>query len=169
MPFWTAMNEIRDANWNWILVNVTTDVVYFSNLTFPWSTLTRFDYTDPENPIRPSYENLYTMFSLETYLYSFWAVLALQAILTYFVKKSTNPCSFARKNWSEKMTHCMENVFIPAPLEDWDDLPGTISQYKQRQRTNLIEIGCTLVINLLFNLLLLIPIWIFCKTIQIKV
>ena len=158
-PYWTAMDVLGSNS-----VNVTTDQVYFSNIpAFPWSTLTRYNYTDPKNPIPPKYEDLYTIFSLKTYLIFFWIILAVQAILTIFVKKVTNLESFARKNWTEKITHCMENVWIPAPLEDWDDTHGTISHYRERQRTNLKEIGCTLLLNLLFNLVLLVPIWIFGK------
>ena len=162
-PYWSAIG-FSGGLWGNVSysVNVTSDVVYFSNITFPWSELTRFDYSDESNPIPPDV-TLYTQFELETYLISFWFLLILQALLVIVAKEITNPKVFEKLSWNVVLTNALENVWIQAPLQDWDDEHSSIPDYKKRQKCVTMEMGFAIFINMIISTVMLVPIWILRK------
>ena len=147
-----------------ISVNTSTDLCYFSDVPpFPWSDLTRFDYTDKTNPIPPPI-TIYTYFSLETILCGFWIIWFVHIFVVWFVKVVSNPDSHKRQKWLEAFINAIENTQIPAPMFDWDDLPASIvPDYVQRQRLVDYEMGFTILANLCKHLFMMIPVWVFGK------
>ena len=145
------------------MINVTQDLMYYSNATpIAWSKITRFDYTDLKNPVKPPL-TLYTGFSTKVYLAMFWVVVLLQPLIIYFVKKYSNPKPFDRLDWLNKIIHSMENSQIPSPMEDFEELPGSVNQHIERSQNILKEMGLTILANCFYHLIMLIPIFILCK------
>ena len=167
-PYWAAMgpHEYHDRGYNQYdfnyNVNVSTDEVYFSNLNFSWSEFTRFDYSNKTNPIPPQV-TIYTYFKLNTYLISFWIILAIQAVFIVIIKKIANPEMFAKLEWNLILTNALENIWLQGPFQDWDSEHTTLQQYKRKQRKNAIEMGCVIFINMLFCIIMLAPMWILSK------
>ena len=164
LPYWVAMNPTEGFPPEDKIpsVYVENDVVMYGNLSFPWKKLTRFDYSDPKNPIPPPV-TIYTKFNLETYLIGFWILLSIQALVILLGKKLSNPERFAALNWIEIIGNCMGNIWIPTPFQDWDHEDVAIPLYKLRQKNNNKELLCTIVIHWIFNIIFLAPIWILGK------
>ena len=127
-----------------------------------WYDISRIDYTDPENPISPDL-TIYTHFSMEQYLYGFWIILCVQALVHILVKRLSNPLPFKRQNWIYMIANGIENCQIPVPMEDWDDQHGSIDYYVKAQKKVELEMGLTMVVNFVFNLIMTVPMWILCK------
>ena len=130
--------------------------------SIPWSVISRFDYSNPQNPIKPSLQ-LYTLISTETYLLLFWIIVLVQPILVFLVKKFSNPGPFSRQDWLDKIIHSMENSMLPSPLEDFEELPGTVDEHVERSKLLIKEIGLTILANFLQHLLFMSPLCILCK------
>ena len=157
----------RDSQWfleSFPQINVTSDLMIYSNATpIPWSKITRFDYTDLKNPIKPKLEDLYTTFPIETYLNLFWVIMFIQPLVIFVVKKYVNPVPFSRLDWFDKIIHCMENAQVPSPIEDFEEQPGTVGEHIERFHKITSEIGSTIIANFFQHLLMLAPIINLCK------
>ena len=157
LPYWTASELIVKEG-----RSLDTELVYYSDVEpFPWSQLTRFDYSDPDHPIKPALEDVYTFFSMEMILVSFWVLLGLQTMAIMLAKKLSNPKNFRKKGWLQIMTHAFENTQIVCPMEDWDDEHGPISHYVERQKLVEREMFCTSIVNMLFHAIMTVPMIIF--------
>ena len=141
-------------------LNVSTDYVSYSNLTFPWAQLTPYDYSNPSSPQKPEI-TMFTVFDQEQILPCLWILFVIQVFLIMASKRLTNPEQFRRLNLLKSLTHCFENVWIPGPLRDWDHGQSTLDEYKQKRTRIDIEIGMTICLNLLMNVLMLVPLQIF--------
>ena len=145
------------------------DIVYLNGKPsdWTWHNISRFDYTDFNNPVPPDI-TLYTYCSLEEYLYGYWILLSGQTLVHLIAKRLSNPEPFKRQNWIQMIAHGIENCQIPVPMEDWDDQHGSIEYYSRAQKTVEVEVGLTMIVNLIFNLILTVPMWILCKMKQLE-
>ena len=151
-----------------LAINSTSDLCYFSDVPpFPWSDLTRYNYTIRDRPTPPPI-SIYTYFELETCLYGFWIIWSLHIMLVWATKRFSNPKSHRNHNLIEAFTNAIENCQIPAPMFDWDDLPGTIADYIERQKNIDWELGLTMLANLLKNLFMMIPVWVFAFNVRAR-
>ena len=57
----------------------------------------------------------------------------------------------------------MENSQIPSPMEDFEELPGSLIDHLERSKKVIKEIGLTILVNTIQHLGMLIPIFILCK------
>ena len=164
LPYQVIINPpYYNSRFQFPKINVAHDLMYYSNATpIAWSKITRFDYTDLNNPVAPPL-TLYTGFSTKVYLAMFWVVVLLQPLIIYFVKKYSNPKPFDRLDWLNKIIHSMENSQIPSPMEDFEELPGSVNQHIERSQNILKEMGLTILANCFYHLIMLIPIFILCK------
>ena len=142
--------------------NVTDQMFYGDAPPIPFSAISRFDYSDPQNPIEPSLQ-LYTLISTETYLLLFWIIVLAQPIFVFLVKKFSNPAPFSRQDWLDKIIHSMENSMLPSPLEDFEELPGSVDEHVERSKLLIKEIGLTILTNFFQHLLFMSPLCILCK------
>ena len=55
------------------------------------------------------------------------------------------------------LRHCFENMNIPVPWEDFDVQRGKIEDYKKRRVSVHKEMFLLMVVNLMFHLLMLVP------------
>merc|ERR1712062_186831 len=137
-------------------INTSNEYLYYSKAKpILWSEITRLDY-EQSPPALPSY-TLYSGYSIEEYFIIFWIIVLLHPFLIMGVKKMFNPTNFAKQSYLDRMIHAMENTQIPAPMNDWDDGPGSIKAHKERRKTVEIEIAMTILANFLVHCLMLFP------------
>ena len=107
---------------------------------------------------------LYTKFSLATYFLTFWGILILQTMVISILDKvwvRTIPkCATL---WG-RIIHAIVKSHFAFPYENWHDTVGNCQDHKDRQKAAKHEVLVTMVINLVFNMAMLVPLVILCKT-----
>ena len=132
------------------------DMLYMYNVTpIPWSYIDRSDYTDPTDPIPPPY-TLYTGIDAGQAFGGFWLIIILHATAILVIKLITVE-KFYKSNTLEIILHCLENCNIPQPWRDWDEGEGTVEEHKKRFSKVRREVVSTMAVNLLFNMVMLVP------------
>ena len=120
-------------------------------------TLTTFSIYEP-----PS-EELYTIFSLQTYLLAFCGILLLQVLTILitdkiFVKNIPKSATF----W-ERFIHACEKSHFPFPFTNWHEEKGNCHDHMSKKKEVEQEVLITSFVNLLFNMTMLFPLVILCK------
>ena len=106
----------------------------------------------------PDY-TFYVGFKLKFYLIAFFAHLGVH-MLAIFVAKIKLSLSFKHSfNILEKFIHCLENSNLPYNAKEWDDGEGDAQAHKDRMQSNWFEVLAIILINGLFNILLLLPLF----------
>ena len=120
-----------------------------------WNQIDRWTISN-DNLLPPHY-TLYTYYTLLEYFYGFWIILLLQSICVYVVKKT---CSvpFCKSNWLEKIIHVVENTHIPYNYMEWDAITiGGFEEHLKGMYQNKKEVVSVMIVNFLFNAILLLP------------
>ena len=141
--------------WNGKL-NVSTDFGSYSNVTFRWAQLTQHDYSDPLKPQKPKI-TIFTVHDQEQMLPCLWIIFVIQVFVIMAAKLLTNPKLFKKLHLLKMLSHSFENIWIPGPLQDWDHGHSTLDEYKQKRTQIDIEIGASIFVNLMMNILMLAP------------
>ena len=106
---------------------------------------------------------LYTKFSLQTYFFAFLGILTIQTLTIFVIDKiwvSNVPKS--APFW-DRTLHAMQKASFPFPYTNWYQEKGTCDEHIRRKKAVQQEILIAILINLLFNMTLLVPLPIFCK------
>ena len=133
------------------------DVLQLYNRThILWSTLDRWDYTDPSNPTPPSY-TLYTGYSIGEYFSYFWIILAFHTYCNILVK-----CIFSKQfreeaNNLEILTHAFENCNFPIYWKDWDEGVGTVQDHQERLKMVRQEVLAIMFVHFIISSVMLSP------------
>ena len=138
--------------------------ILFGNVSspIPWNKIDRWsNVTDVsgihEVILQPPHYKLYTTFNLLQYFYIFWIILFIQGIFVYMAKWKYS-FSFAKSSWLEKIIHVMENIHVPYNFEEWDTKKyGGVETHLERMKQNGKEVNLVMMVNFVFNCLLLIP------------
>ena len=106
---------------------------------------------------------LYTQFSLQTYFFAFWVILILQTctilvIDKIWVKTIPNTATL----W-DRILHSIQKASFPFPYANWHQESGTCSDHLRRKQMVQQEVLVSILINLIFNIILLVPLPIFCE------
>ena len=112
---------------------------------------------------QPPLLELYTQFSLQTYFFAFWGILILQILTIFVVDKiwvSNVPKSATL--W-DRMIHAVQKSNFPFPYSNWHQEKGSCYEHLKRKLAVQQEVLVTILINLLFNMVLLVPLPVFCK------
>merc|ERR1719192_356915 len=88
----------------------------------------------------------------------FWLLVLLHLLAVFFVKKIRSE-KFQQADKLDKFLHCMENLNIAYPFQDFDYLNGTAEEHMDRFSKVNIEVLCTMLVNFIFHALMLIPLW----------
>ena len=131
--------------------------MYNLNRTVLWSSIDRWNYTDPDNIKPPSY-TLYTGLTLGNYFLLFLSIMIAQ-IIAIIVIKILTVNGLQLKNWFDLVIHGVENSNIPFPWKDWDEGGGDSAAYKKRFKQVNKEMLWTMLINFFFHLMLLVPLF----------
>ena len=133
-----------------------------------WTKLDRWDYSDPLKPTPPPYSH-YTLLSLK---HTFIAVVVLSALqlTTLVVVKFWTSRDFREETHTTNMViHVLENLNFASPFKDWNQWTGfslfgnhgrnTINELRIRYKNVVREMVATFAVNLLFTLILMVPLW----------
>ena len=106
---------------------------------------------------------LYTKFSLQTYFFAFWGIFFLQTCTLFvidkiWVKNIPNTATL----W-DRILHSIQKANFPFPYANWHQENGICSDHFRRKQMAQQEVLVSIMINLIFNMMLLVPLPIFCK------
>ena len=107
--------------------------------------------------------DLYTKFSLPTHFFVFWGILALQTCIicvidNIWVKNIPNTATI----W-DRVLHSIQKASFPLPYANWHQENGNSFDHIRRKQMAQQEVLVSILINLMFNMILLIPLPIFCE------
>ena len=135
------------------------DKIYLYNSTpVAWSLIDRWNYSDQASPSPPPY-TLYTGYSLGEYFTMFWIITGLHSFCLVLTKLATSE-NFRRTSCVlEMFVHAVENINLPCPWRDWDQDGGTVTDHVTRHKSVNIEMVATMAVNLVFNIVMLVPVF----------
>ena len=106
---------------------------------------------------------LYTQFSLQTYFFAFWGILLFQTMTILVIDKIwIRNIPNSATLW-DRMLHAMEKSCFPFPYINWHQEKGSCFEHLKRKQAVQQEVLVAILINLVFNMILLVPLPIFCK------
>ena len=118
--------------------------------------------TTQVNYIPPSLD-LYTLFSPQTYFFAFWGILILQTMTIFIIDKTwVRNVPKSATLW-DRILHSLQKSSFPFPYTNWHQENGSCNEHLKRKQAVQLEVLVAILINLLFNMILLLPLPIFCK------
>ena len=99
---------------------------------------------------------LYTGLSLGLTFKAFLSLFLLHLLLIILVKIHTSEI-IKKAGRFEILRHCLENMNIPIPFEDFEVSKGCRNDYRRRRRSVIIEMSALMIVNLIFNVLMQTP------------
>ena len=113
--------------------------------------------TNPDYLFSPPDITMYIAFTLKTYLYIFLAHVVIHMVFIFIAKFKFSYGFRHGLNFFDKIIHCLENTNIACNTKEWDDGKGDAKEHRRRMRMNWKEGFVVIIINAVFNALLLIP------------
>ena len=80
-------------------------------------------------------------------------------VLIIFLVKHFFAKGFQNFNILEKLIHCLETSHLPYNTEEWDTPKGTAEEHIERMKANQMEGFLLILVNLVFKLVMLCPIY----------
>ena len=107
---------------------------------------------------------LYTKSSLQSHFLAFWGILFLQVLTIFIIDMvlTTNIPESATL-W-ERLMHAALKSHFPLPYVNWHEGDGNCNDHVKRHKAANHEVLVTTVVNLFFNLIMLTPCMILCKS-----
>ena len=112
---------------------------------------------NPDHLVSPPDYTYYTGVQLRYFLLAFFILIGLQVLVNFLVKRKLSLPFLKELNFLEKVIHCFENTNIPYNAKEWDDGKGDANEHIKRKKANWIEGLVMIIINGVFNTILLIP------------
>jgi hypothetical protein len=106
---------------------------------------------------------LYTKFTVQTYFFAFWGILLLQTLTIFVIDKIWVKNVPKSATLWDRTLHAVQKSSFPFPYTNWHQEKGTCNEHLKRKQAVQQEVLVVIMINLLFNMILLIPLPIFCK------
>ena len=131
-------------------------------------TLSTFVEDTPSGPYynyfyAPPPLELYTKFSLQAYFFAFWGILILQTFTIFVIDKiGVRNVPESATLW-DRTLHAVQKTTYPFPYTNWHQEKGSCDEHLTRKQAVQQEVLIAILINLLFNMILLVPLPIFCK------
>ena len=143
------MTPSQDANIE--LYNMTEEV--------RWSDLDRWSYENPQDPGAPEY-TLYTGLTAKWTLATFFLLLSFHLMAVFLVKMYTSVEFWMGKGTVfQKSVHILSNTNIPRAFRDWDHGNPSLEEHRRRYKRTEKEMVCLILVNTVFSLILLVPLW----------
>ena len=108
----------------------------------------------------------YTMVTLQQAFFIFLSLLVLHDLAIFALKMATS-IPFRNVRWETKLLHLLESTNVPDTFMDWDDdeedeveIEKTPEEYRCRWKSVLYETVGMICLQLLSNLLMLVPIFV---------
>ena len=133
-------------------------ILYGLNQTVLWGDLDRWDYSNNTEGTPPEYSE-YTGLALKHTFGIFFGLSVAQFVMIFLVKLFTSKAFIRRENFLDKFLHLLLSLNLASPFEDWDKGRFTVREYKERQRMTNIEMAWSLFVNIIFSLVMLVPLY----------
>ena len=112
----------------------------------------------------PPLLELYTKFSLQSHFLAFWGILFLQTVTIFIIDKvCVRNIPEMATNW-ERLMHASLKSHFPLPYVNWHEGDGNCKDHIKRHKAGNHEVLVTTAVNLFFNLIMLTPLVILCKS-----
>ena len=165
--------------YNFVGMNATGNLTFGADESISWKVIDRFTVNESVVPFvfdnddkdrnmpkwneayllsSPTYV-LYTHFTLLEYFLLFLGHLALKLICLFIAKYFLSIHFRENFSWLEKFIHIFESCNITYNAQEWDDGQGDANDHVDRMKANFKETFATVFIKLIFNLMLLSPLW----------
>ena len=106
---------------------------------------------------------LYTQFSLQAYFFAFWGILVLQTCTIFLIDKIlVKNIPNTATSWN-RVLHSIQKASFPFPYTNWHQENGNCDDHLKRKQMVEQEVLISILINLIFNMILLVPLPIFCE------
>ena len=132
--------------------------LYDLQRTVFWGDVDRWDYSNQAEGTPPHYSE-YTGLSLQHTFCLFYGLTAAQLIATFIVKLCTSTEFIQKGNLLSKFLHLLLSLNLAYPFKDWDHGKLSVQEYKERHKQTNTEMAWSLSINILFSLVMMIPLW----------
>ena len=132
--------------------------LYGMNETVYWSQLDRWNYDNPDKATPPEY-SLYTGLSLGDTFVAFLTLMAVHFITIIISKLLTSKEFRGKSDLFNKFVHAFQNMNFCFPYKDWDSEGHSLKEYKQRWWRTNIEMGTCFIVNFVFSLMMMCPLW----------
>ena len=136
------------------LVNKDGMILLGNSEPILWKNVYRWDKS---SNMAPDY-TLYSILTLKLYFIIFLCITFCQIITIFILKKKLSQ-DFVNLDIFNQIIHCLENINIPFPCQEWDTGKGNALEHLKRMQNNKIENLSIMVSNLFYNLILLLPIF----------
>ena len=133
-------------------------VLYGLKETVTWGDLDRWNYSNSTKGTPPDYTE-YTGLSLKWTFGHFFLITAVQFVLILIVKIFTSKAFTRKENFLYKFLHLLLSLNFASPFEDWDMGRFSVKEYRERQKLTNIEMAWSLSVNIIFSLVMMIPLW----------
>ena len=178
VAFFVPSLGLLDILWHWHAeqypFQVRLDLVARSNMTpsqdaiielynmteeVRWSDLDRWSYENPQDPGAPEY-TLYTGLTAKWTLATFFLLLSFHLMAVFLVKMYTSVEFWMGKGTVfQKSVHILSNTNIPRAFRDWDHGNPSLEEHRRRYKRTEKEMVCLILVNTVFSLILLVPLW----------
>ena len=107
---------------------------------------------------------LYTKFSLQWYFLAFWGIIFLQILTIFIIDMAwTRNIPESATIW-ERVMHATLKSHFPLPYINWHEGDGNCNDHIKQHKAANHEVLVTTAVNLCFNLIMLTPLVILCKS-----
>ena len=148
----------RDSKWRTGTLSSVDFLDIYNKSSVRWGEIDRWDYSDPSEPLPPSYR-LYTGLSLLEYFGVIWILLALHSATVTIVKLVMVRGMRRIDLFMEVFVHILHNMNIPIPWRSWEACRGSMEEHKGQFKKEIRETISVMVVNFFFNSLLLVPLF----------
>ena len=117
-----------------------------------------YDYSYVPPPLE-----LYTQFSLPAHFFAFWGILVLQTCTIFLIDKIWVKNIPKTASLWDRVLHSIQKASFPFPYTNWHQEKGNCFDHLRRKQMVQQEVLVSILINLIFNMILLVPLPIFCE------
>ena len=105
----------------------------------------------------------YVQFSFTSYFLAFIGILFLQSFTIFIIDIFWLKHIPSTVTLWEKLVHAIQKSHIPFPFKNWHESKGSCLDHMKRKKLGEKEVLTATIVNLFFNMVMLIPLVILCK------
>ena len=107
---------------------------------------------------------LYTLFSLQLYFLAFFGILFTQMLTIFVIDMVWGRNIPGSATLWERLMHATLKSHFPLPYVNWHESDGNCNDHVKRHKAANHEVLVTTAVNLCFNIIMLTPLVILCKS-----
>ena len=117
----------------------------------------------PSTYYEPVPFEFYVHFSFLSYFLAFIGLLLLQSFTIFFIDIFWLKHMPSTVTLWEKLVHAIQKSHLPFPFTNWHEDKGSCHDHMKRKKLGEKEVLMATIVNLAFNMVMLIPLVILCK------